>query len=125
MKQASLYRCLPKAHCGWTRGAGSGASYCCLYFARGIWWVGAGWPQVWRKCLTDAQLQVLLELLALLQLLLQVLLLLRRPSPLHTFDLLSHHCGSHHGSDCNYLHRLPTAADEERHKTDYSHGRGC
>ncbi|PSC68748.1 Pre-mRNA-splicing factor cwc2 [Micractinium conductrix] len=63
-KQASLYRCLPKAHCGWTRGAGSGASYCCLYFARGI---------------------------------------------------------CHHGSDCNYLHRLPTAADEERHKTDYSH----
>jgi len=34
---------------------------------------------------------------------------------------------SHHGADCTYLHRLPTAADEERHRTDYSHdifGRG-
>ncbi len=30
------------------------------------------------------------------------------------------HC-SHHGADCNFLHRVPTARDEERHKTDYSH----
>ncbi|KAL4439994.1 hypothetical protein ABPG75_002995 [Micractinium tetrahymenae] len=27
----------------------------------------------------------------------------------------------HHGADCNFLHRVPTAGDEERHKTDYSH----
>jgi hypothetical protein len=38
-KEVSQYRCHPRADAGWTRGAGSGAAYCCLYFARGIWWV--------------------------------------------------------------------------------------
>lgn len=38
-KEASKYRCLPKADSGETRGSRSGAGYCCLYFARGIWWV--------------------------------------------------------------------------------------
>ncbi|EFN52859.1 hypothetical protein CHLNCDRAFT_138339 [Chlorella variabilis] len=27
----------------------------------------------------------------------------------------------HHGHSCDFLHRLPTAQDEERHRTDYSH----
>jgi hypothetical protein len=27
----------------------------------------------------------------------------------------------HHGSDCNYLHRVPTERDEARHGGDYGH----
>ena len=41
-REVSQYRCHPRADAGWTRGAGSGAAYCCLYFARGIWWVLPG-----------------------------------------------------------------------------------
>ena len=27
----------------------------------------------------------------------------------------------HHGAECDYLHRVPTEADEARHRCDYSH----
>ncbi|RMZ53450.1 hypothetical protein APUTEX25_003272 [Auxenochlorella protothecoides] len=39
---ASKYKCHPETDQGWTRGEGSGASYCCLYFAsRGLCHHGA------------------------------------------------------------------------------------
>ena len=46
-KEASQYRCHPKVDSGWTRGTASGASYCCLYFARGIWCAGRLMQGAW------------------------------------------------------------------------------
>lgn len=46
---------------------------------------------------------------------------LSRPLPTPAAPAARPRARSHHGPDCTYLHRLPTAADEERHKTDYSH----
>ena len=104
-RQASKYRCLPKADTGWTRGADSGATFACYYFARGLWCgpgtlrggarvqrtegSGGAWQRGTRR--GRAALSALLAALP----------------------------RSHHGADCNYLHRLPTEADERRHRTDY------
>ena len=38
---ATKYRCQPELDSGWTRGEASGATYCCLYFARGLCHHGA------------------------------------------------------------------------------------